>query len=330
MRVLFSMLAAASLASLATAQFEGFEPGPAPAGTGPIPTGWTSVNNSVGGPGTNPNWQLRNNGVVFPANTGSTYAFANYQAATGANDISLYLISPQVTIANGATISFWTRTVTTVNYPDSLSLVFNTTGSTLPADFTNTLVQINPTLTTTGYPSVWTQYTATVSGVTGSVTGRYAFHYNPTNGGPAGANSDYVGIDDITFTPAGGGVAATNATLGQGCIQAYNSFYQSFANATTASAALSGNVLQLIPTGTGYQGVWLPGTASAFFVPPVAGTPLATADDGVVTYALTTGLFPTAQGPQSSVLVSGNAIVAWGGAAIDYPGTNSYTPTAAG
>jgi hypothetical protein len=329
MRVLFSMLAAASLASLATAQFEGFEPGPATPGAGPVPAGWTSVNNSVGGPGTNPNWQVRNDGQVFPANTGSTYAFANYNAATGANNISLYLISPQVTIANGATISFWTRTLSTVNFPDSLSLVFNTTGSTLPADFTNTLVQINPTLTTTGYPTVWTQYTATVAGVTGSVTGRYAFHYNPTNGGPAGANSDYVGIDDVTFTPAGSGnVLATNTTLGAGCVRQFNSFYERFADATLASTALSGNTLQLIPAGTGYQGVWLPGTASAFFVPPVAGTPLATADDGVVTYAITSGSFPTAQGPQSSVLVSGNGIVAWGGAAMDYPGSNSYTPTA--
>ena len=126
------------------------------------------------------------------------------------------------------------------------------------------------------------------------------------------------------------GTLATNTTLGAGCVSAYNSFYELFANAAPAATALSGNTLQLIPAGTGYQAVWLPGTASALFVPPVAGTSLATGDDGVVTYNATTGSFPTPQGPQTSFLVSGNAIVAWGGATMDYPGTNSYTPTAGG
>lgn len=331
MRVLVSMLASVALAGLVKAQSEGFEPGPATPGTAPIPAGWTSVNDSPGGPGTNPNWQIRNDGLVFGANTGASYAFANFNASTGANDISLYLISPQVPIANGATISFWTRTIAGPVYPDRLRLVFNTTGSTLPADFTNVLLTVNPTLTTTGYPTVWTQYTATIAGVTGTVTGRYALHYNPTVGGPQGVNSDYIGVDDVSFTPAGGGfVQATNTTLGQGCIRSFNSFYQQFADAAAASTALQGNTLQLIPTAGGYQGIWLPGTAAALFVPPVAGTPLATGDDSVVTYALTSGSFPTAQGPQTSLLVSGNAIIAWGGPVIDYPGTNSYTPTANG
>jgi hypothetical protein len=135
---------------------------------------------------------------------------------------------------------------------------------------------------------------------------------------------------ELYITQAGGGTIATNATLGQGCLRSFNSFYQQFADAAAASTALQGNTLQLIPTAGGYQGIWLPGTAAALFVPPVAGTPLATGDDGVVTYALTSGSFPTAQGPQTSLLVSGNAIIAWGGPVIDYPGTNSYTPTANG
>ena len=331
MRVLVSLSVAFSLASFATAQFEGWEPGPATPGIGPIPATWTSVNDSPGGPGTNTNWQVRNDSYAFPANSGTTYAWSNYNSSTGANDISKYLISPLVTFNNGDTISFFTRTITNpAQYPDRLRLVYNTTGSTLPADFTNVLVTVNPTISTTGYPATWTQYTGTVSGLAGPTPGRYAFHYNPTNGGPSGLNADYIGIDDVTYTPAAGGVLATNTALGPGCIQVYNSFYEQFANATAAAAALSGNVLQLVPTATGYQGVWLPGTASAFFVPPVAGTPLATGDDGVVTYALTSGSFPTAQGPQASVLVSGNGIVAWGGTAMDYPGTVSYTPTAAG
>src|SRR5436190_15294165 len=134
MRLICALASMASLAGLAQAQFEGWEPGPLTPGVAAVPAGWTSVNNSVGGPGTNPNWQVRNDGAVFTALTGTTYAFANYNSATGANNISNYLMSPQVTISNGAAISFWTRTVPLPAFPDRLELVFNTTGSTNPLD----------------------------------------------------------------------------------------------------------------------------------------------------------------------------------------------------
>ena len=319
MRVLVSMVVAAALASTVAAQFEGFEPGPATPGAAPIPTGWTSVNASVGGPGTNPNWQIRNDGVTFPANTGSSYAFANYNAATGANNISLYLISPQVTIANGASISFWTRTVNTVLYPDRLQLVFNTTGSTLPADFTNVLLTVNPTLTTTGYPNVWTQYTATISGVTGSVTGRYAFHYNPSNGGPTGSNSDYVGIDDVLFTPAGAGsVLASNTALGQGCVAAYTSFYERFAS--TPSIDLSNLRFTMIFTGNGY--VVVP-SATAFIAPSATATNLGLGDDTETLVSLSSP-FPFPGGSTSSFNVASNGHVA----TASNSSSGDYTPTA--
>jgi hypothetical protein len=262
MRFVCALASIASFAGVAQAQFEGWEPGPATPGVAAIPAAWTSVNTSVGGPGTNPNWQVRNDGVVFPALTGSTYAFANYNSATGVNDIHNYLMSPQVTISNGATISFWTRTYSPPTYPDRLELVFNTTGSTLPADFTNVLLTVNPTLTTAGYPSVWTQFTGTVTGVVGSPLGRYAFHYNPTNGGPAGANSDYIGVDDVLFVPAGGGTPATNTNLGQGCYQGIDSFYEFFA---IGANDLSNTTWILTLNGSGGYDV-VPGGAP--FAPP--------------------------------------------------------------
>jgi hypothetical protein len=135
-----------------------------------------------------------------------------------------------------------------------------------------------------------------------------------------------------TFTlgvngPLGTGVVATNTSVGSGCIRSANSFYSLLPDAAAASTALAGNTLMLMPTGNGYQGVWLPGTATSFFTAPVAPTPLATGDDGSVVYALTTGTLPTPQGAQSSVIVSGNGIVSWGGTTFDYPGTTSFTPT---
>jgi hypothetical protein len=307
MRIQVSMVVAAALASMAAAQSEGFEPGPATPGVGPLPAGWTSVNNSLAGPGTVPNWQVRNDTAVFPANTGASFAWANYNAVPGANDISLYLMSPQVTIANGASISFWTRTVNTPAFPDRLSLVFNTTGSTLPADFTNVLLTVNPTLTTTGYPSTWTQYSATISGVSGSVTGRYAFHYNPTNGGPAGNNSDFIGIDDVLFTPAGSGnVLASNTTLGQGCIQQYASLYELFA--TSASFDLSNTGISFLATGSGY--LVLPGLTA--YVPPSAtATALTLGDDAETSVALS-GAFPFQGGTTTSLFVCSNGFVSVG------------------
>ena len=68
-------------------------------------------------------------------------------------------------------------------------------------DFTTLLLDINPTLTTTGYPSTWTQFSATVTGLGGPTTGRFAFRYFTPNGGPSGANSDYIGIDTVNIVP---------------------------------------------------------------------------------------------------------------------------------
>jgi hypothetical protein len=136
----------------------------------------------------------------------------------------------------------------------------------------------------------------------------------------------------LMFTSSGGSgtVLATNTTLGQGCGQTFNSVYEYFPNATLASAALTGNSLTLVSTASGYVTQWLPGTAAALFVPPSgAATPLATGDDGDV--ALTPSVpLSTPYGAQPTLRVSGNGVIAFGSAIIDFPGTVSYTPTSAG
>ncbi len=131
-------------------------------------------------------------------------------------------------------------------------------------------------------------------------------------------------------THCGSGTIATNTTLGQGCERKFNSVYQLFGNATAAGPALTGNALQLVPTGTGYVATWIPGAASALYVPPVAATQLLTGDDGVANYTTIAAPFPSLTGPQPTLQVSGNAIIAYGATAIDYPGTQSYQPTSNG
>ena len=60
-----------------------------------IPAGWTNVNNSTT-QGTNPTW-FQGNSTVFPAQAGAgnSYAGANFNATTLANNISLWLLSPR-------------------------------------------------------------------------------------------------------------------------------------------------------------------------------------------------------------------------------------------
>lgn len=186
-----------------------------------LPVNWVPVNNSPGGPGTAPYWAWRNDGAVFPAHSGAGYIYATFNSATGSNDISNYLMSPVVTLHNGDKISFWTRTRDFPLYAERLALEYNTTGTTLPASFTNTLVTVNPTLTLAGFPTVWTQFTGTISGLASPTIGRFALHYNPTNGGPNGANSDYIGVDDVQFEPAAGAMYGVNVDPITGNLSGY-------------------------------------------------------------------------------------------------------------
>jgi hypothetical protein len=78
----------------------------------------------------------------------------------------------------------------------------STNCGTLPedlGDFTTLLLDINPTLTVGGYPEIWTQYSINISGVGAPTQGRFAFRYYVTNGGPSGANSNYIGVDLVEY-----------------------------------------------------------------------------------------------------------------------------------
>ena len=107
-----------------------------------------------------------------------------------------------MTIGPGAGITFWTRTVDVPVYPDRLQVRMSTNGASANVgttaaavgDFTTLLLDINPTYSITGYPNGWTQYTVLATGITVPVRGRFAFRYFVENGGPGGANSDFIGI----------------------------------------------------------------------------------------------------------------------------------------
>ena len=172
--------------------------------------GWFFQNNSS--PLGVTDW-FQGNDTVFPAHAGAPTAYigANYNNTSGVGTISNWMLTPEINLVNGDTISFWTRSPAGSAYPDRLELRLSTNGAstnvgalaTDVGDFTTLLLSVNPSLAVGGYPGVWTQFTATLAGIPGGATGRIAFRYFVTDGGPSGNNSDYIGIDTLEYVSAG-------------------------------------------------------------------------------------------------------------------------------
>ncbi|MCG2420034.1 choice-of-anchor J domain-containing protein, partial [Aequorivita sp. F47161] len=164
---------------------------------------------------------FQGNDAVFPAQSGASTAYigANYNNTAG-SVINNFMITPVLNLENGDEIIFWTRVPTGSTFPDRLEVRISPDGANVdptgPADvgsYTELLLEINPSLTVGGYPETWTQFTVAITGLTGATDTRVAFRYWVTNGGPAGSNSDYIGIDTLTIEEGtgggGGGVCGT-------------------------------------------------------------------------------------------------------------------------
>lgn len=176
--------------------------------------GWVQDNNS--NPPGSTTW-FQGNPAVFTAHAGATNAYigANFNNAAGTGNISNWLLTPELTLEDGAEVVFWTRVPTASAFPDRLQVRLSTAGAsvdvgTTDADvgvFTTLLQDINPGLVAGGYPEVWTPFTITLSGLGAPTQGRVGFRYFVTNGGPTGANSNYIGIDTFSYTPPTAGPA---------------------------------------------------------------------------------------------------------------------------
>jgi hypothetical protein len=181
--------------------------------------GWALINNSA--PVGTTSWFQASATAPFPAHSGTatSYIGANFNNTAGTGTISNWLLTPETALANGHTMSFWTRVPAASSWPDRLEVRLSTNGAsqdigttaTSVGDFTTILLSVNPDLTVGGYPDVWTQYTVTISGLAAPTTGRIAFRYFVTGGGPSGNNSNYIGIDSFEYT--GGGVTPPDSWL---------------------------------------------------------------------------------------------------------------------
>lgn len=182
--------------------------------------GWVIQNNSIplgantwfqGTPTTNNPDPGPFNAYVGTVNAYIGVNFASTNGGTGT--ISNWLITPNRTLRNGDVFTFYTRKPTIgagmTDFPDRLEVRLSTNGASTNTgssagslgDFTTLLLSVNPQLVTGVYPQVWTQYTITVSGLPAPTSGRIAFRYFVTNAGPTGTNSDYIGIDEVVYSP---------------------------------------------------------------------------------------------------------------------------------
>jgi len=148
----------------------------------------------------------------FPAHSyfasAQEYISVNYNSGSDVSNISDWLISPVLSMKDGDSLYFYTRTLGPVAYPDRLQLWANYTSESADVgsqynstgEFKTLLIDINPLLTPNGYPVSWTQYELVVkNGSSTPQKGRFAFRYYVEDGGPAGNNSNLVGIDDFYF-----------------------------------------------------------------------------------------------------------------------------------
>ena len=174
-------------------------------------SGWVMTNASVAVGSTS--WFQGNNvgaGGPFDAYNGATNAYigANYNNTGSTGTISNWLMAPNRTLRNGDVLTFFTRKPSPDTYADRLEVRLSTNGASTNVgsgnavgDYTTLLVSVNPSLVLGVYPTTWTQYTITISGLPAPTSGRMAFRYFVTSAGLSGTNSDYIGIDQVDYTP---------------------------------------------------------------------------------------------------------------------------------
>ncbi len=221
MKKVLALLTCLTATAAARADFnEGFEQFPF-LGTG---WSWHNQSNPINPVTIDPNsgtwnyllqgWEQNSGPAGILTHTGGHALMISFAVGTDVSTLSDWAITPTVTLHNGDTFSFWTidrdadPNSIFFGFADRLQVRLSTNGASDNTgtsefdvgDFTTLLLDINPTYDPAGYPYVWTQYTFTVSGLSTPTTGRYALRYFVENGGPLGVNSDYILIDDVSYT----------------------------------------------------------------------------------------------------------------------------------
>jgi hypothetical protein len=111
------------------------------------------------------------------------------------------------------------------SWPDRLEVRYSQAGASTNVgsgytgigDQLNLIIEVNPGLAVGGYPETWTEYTYDFSLDEPGSTGRIGFRYYVDDAGPAGSNSNFIGIDTFNYVDGlgcGGGGAGGGGTGG--------------------------------------------------------------------------------------------------------------------
>jgi hypothetical protein len=298
----------------------------------PASAGW-NVQNLSASPNPTLDWFQGNSASTFSAYNGNPddYLAVNFNCTSDQNNavtLSCWLITPTLTLVNGATLEFFTRTTANpASFPDRLDVHMSAAGNgtnvgngpTTLGTFSTLLVSINPSLTTTGYPGTWTGYTVTVSGMPVATVGRIGFRYYVTGGGPAGLNSDYIGLDAVKYTLP--------------CSQ------PSINITASAPGVCSGNSVSLTASASGSVGVssytWAGGqTTSAIVVSPTATTIYTVSGTstagcvGTKTTQITVTLTPQLSGQNYTVCAGSSVTLTASSPAVSYSWSTGSTASA--
>jgi hypothetical protein len=178
--------------------------------------GWQFINKSspIGSGG----WQGPSLTAYIPLFSGSGYAFSFNSVALGSSGytlestISNWIVSKPITIKNGDKIVYYTNSLTLDLTPTGLELRMNTKNDGVnvgdgddPGDFTVVLNAINAGQSLNApnsYPTTWTRFEATVSGLVEPVKGRIAFRYYVPHNYQYINPTTLVAIDRMTYTSA--------------------------------------------------------------------------------------------------------------------------------
>jgi hypothetical protein len=205
-------LVLAAPAAQAAVLAEGFEDVAALPGSG-----WFFQNNSNPGPLPEfapATWSQGNTNFLV-AQSGSPNSFAGVGVTSTAGDssgangtISNWLVTPELDFSQGGSLSFFTRTIAGNSFAEFLEVRLSTNGASTDVgtnatdvgDFTTLLLTVGDLNDANAYPgkldNAWAQFAVSASGLSG--TGRIAFRYFATDGGPNGVTGIYIGLDTLT------------------------------------------------------------------------------------------------------------------------------------
>jgi len=187
-----ALVLVAAQASAQTLLAQGFNDVAALAGQG-----WGLINNSA--PAGTTNWFQGNSGVfASQAGAPAAYIASNFLAAAEGGAVSNWLITPQLALTAGDSLSFFWRTGGS-GLVDGLSVYFSTAGVSTDVGTTATSTGVFNLLggLASSTDSGWTLASFTLPAVSVGASGRYAFRYTVPDTNTAG---NYIGIDTVAVT----------------------------------------------------------------------------------------------------------------------------------